>query len=51
MNGTTTDVRLAPSLSLPRSTGEGTLAISILDEGRTSTPSPALAGEGWGGGQ
>jgi hypothetical protein len=42
----------APSLSLPRSAGEGTLTIGVSDflyEGRDATPSPAKrgrAGEG-----
>ncbi len=43
----------APSLSLPRSAGEGTLTIRVsgsLDADGALTPSPALAGEGWGGG-
>jgi hypothetical protein len=51
MNGTTTDVRLAPFLSLPRFRGKGTHTIGSVDEGCALTPSPALAGEGWGGGQ
>ncbi len=42
-------LRTTPSLSLPRFAGEGTLAISIVDEGHSLLPLP-LAGEGWGGG-
>ncbi|BDV35947.1 hypothetical protein SS37A_34760 [Methylocystis iwaonis] len=37
-------MRKAPSLSLPRFAGEGTLTISILDEGPRLTPSPAKRG-------
>ncbi len=33
-----------PSLSLPRFTGEGTLTISVADEGPNRTPSPAKRG-------
>lgn len=40
----------APSLSLPRLAGEGTLAINAVNEGPHLPPLP-LAGEGWGGGK
>ncbi len=40
----------APSLSLPRFTGEGTLAIGFLDEGHNLPPLPRSGG-GLGRGQ
>ncbi|GLI91704.1 hypothetical protein LMG27198_06960 [Methylocystis echinoides] len=37
---------MAPTLSLPRFAGEGTLAISILDEGTNLLPLPRRRGRG-----
>ncbi len=44
MAGGFLDIRLAPSLSLPRFTGEGTLAIRIGDEGHGLLPLPRSGG-------